>query len=452
MASLNDIVTVTITRTTVFPTQPGFVPAFFTYHTLWNDLVKRITDPSDLTALSVPTTAPMYIWSQAVFGQSPRPEAVIICKRTRVFTQVQVLTPLSAVAGDIYTFDVRTSTQSAWTTITRTVPGASSLTAEGTAIAALISAAIGADGTSASVAGVITNTAVAGKIIEFRNLPKLALMTVSDTTTDPGIASDFADCNAASALGGSSVSYFGVTLDQAGKATILALAAAVESTQQFLIARTSDSACATSASNDVMSTAKASAYSRTAIVFAQYATHDYRDGALFGKILPYTPGTITAAHKTLAGIHADTLSSGERGYILGKNGSTYETISGTNELFEGMCASGDFMDTIFGQTELAAAMQLAVFINFLSQLKVPYTDFGIQGVGSIMQSVLDARTAKGLGDPAFLAASPAPNVLLPKASAVSSSDKSARILKNAKWNATIAGAIHRANITGNLSL
>lgn len=453
MATLADIVSVSITRNTVFPSQPGFgTPALLAVHSFWNDLVKRITDPSDLVSLAVPTSHPIYLWSQAVFGQNPRPPAAVIGRRTRVFTQVIVLTPLSAVAGDKYIFSVA-PTSNVYTDIVRTVPGASNLTAEGTAIAALIATALGADATSVnSVAGVITVTMVAGKMANFKNLPAITRMTWSDTTTDPGIAADLADINAAAALGGSSVSFFGINIDQGGKLTILALAAAVESTQQLFIARTTDSACAQSGSSDVMSTAQASAYSRTAIIFAQYANDDYRDGAWFGKQLPDTPGTSTYAHKTLAGIHADTLSAGERAFILQKNGTTYETIAGINETFEGKVSSGDFIDTIAGQTELQAALQIAVYGNFLSKKKVPYTDFGIQAVQSIVDAVLAARTAKKPDDTSFLAADPAPTVTVPKAKDVSPTDKSTRVLNNVKFNATISGAIHRANLTGNISV
>lgn len=452
MATLNDIVQVNITRQTVFPTQAGFgTPGLLAYHTFWVPLVQSISQVSDLVTLGVPVSHPIYLWAQKVFGQSPRPPNAVIGRRANVFTQTQTLSPQSAVQGFVYNFNVTNATNVA-TAITYTVPGAATLTSVGTAIAALISAAIGADGTSASVAGVITDTASAGKMLNLTGLPPLSVMLVADTTADPGIAADFAAINAAAALGGPSVSFFGINVDQGGKATILALAAAVEATQQFFIARTSDTACGTSATTDVMSSVQTSAYSRTAVIFAQSATNDYRDGAWFGKMLPYTPGTATYAHKTLAGIAADTLASGEANFINQKGGTTYMTVAGINETFEGKCGSGDFIDTITGQTELTAALQTAVFGAFVTQQKVPYTDFGIQGVASIVRSVLKARTARKPGDTSFLAATPEPTVTVPTAASVSPSDKSARILRNIAFSATISGAIHRAIINGNISV
>lgn len=452
MATLNDIVQVNITRSTVFPSLPGFgTPGLLAYHAFWVPLVQSISALSDLVGLGVPTSHPIYLWATAVFSQNPRPPSAVIGRRANVFTQTQTLSPQSATQGFVYSFSV-TNASNVATAISYTVPGAATLTSVAAAIASLISAAIGADGTSAASLGVITNTAVAGKMLNLTGLPPLAQMLFADTTADPGIAADFAAINAAAALGGPSVSFFGINLDQGGKATILALAAQVEATQQFFIARTSDTACGTAATTDVMSSVQTSAYTRTSVIFAQSATNDYRDGAWFGRMLPYTPGTATYAHKTLSGIAADTLASSEADFINGKNGTTYMTVAGINETFESKCGSGDFIDTITGQTELQAALQIAVFGTFTTQQKVPYTDFGIESLATITRSVIKARTAKKPGDFSFLAASPEPLVTVPLAANVTGSDKSARILKNITFAAKIAGAIHRAVINGNISV
>ena len=451
MPTLDQIVPVTVTRQTVYPTLPGFgTPGLMAVHSYWADRIRTFQQLSELTEAGVSVNHPIYKWCTAVFSQNPRPTKVAIVKRLLPFTQTITLTPQSAVEGDVYTFTVANGSGVS-TDITRTVPSSSTLSAEGTAIAALIDAALGADGDAASVSGVITITMDAGVTCRLSNLPTLSKMLVAETTTDPGIGTDFAAALNAEQEN-ADLSFFSVDLDCAGKLTVVALAALVEATKKILVVQTSDTACATSATTDVMSTIKASAYSQTAIIFAQYTNADYRSGAWAGKLLPYTPGTATWAHKTLSGIHADKLRSSEADYITGKYGTTYQTVASTNLTYQGQVGDGDFLDNITGSFELEQACQLAVLGGFTTNLKIPYTDFGLQSVRSLLEGVVEARIAKGPGSLNFLASDPAPTVFVPAAANVSPADKAARIINGIVITAKIAGAIHRAPIQINLSV
>lgn len=452
MPTLDQLASVTVTRQTVFPTLPGFgVPGLLAYHSHWLDRVKTFADLEEMVAASVSVNEPMYKWATAVFAQNPRPEKVAILRRANAYTQTITLTPQSAAEGDVYSFTVGDAS-GASTAITRTVPASSTLSAEGTAIALLIDAALGTDGDAASVSGVITITMDAGKVCLLENLPPLSKMLVAETTADPGIVADFDACVTAESLAPLTLSFFSVDLDCAGKATIVALAAAIEASKKIGVFATSDTACATSATTDVMSTLKASAYSRSKLIFAQYSNRDYRSGAEVGRMLPTTPGSATWAYKTLAGIHADSLTSAESDYITGKYGTTYQTLASLNLTYQGQVPSGDFIDNIVASTELQQACQLAILTGFVTNEKVPYTAFGIETVRSLLEQVVDARTAKKAGDLKFLSNSPAPLITMPKIEDVSSADKAARILRGIVIQAYIAGAIHRGVLKINLSV
>ena len=52
----------------------------------------------------------------------------------------------------------------------------------------------------------------------------------------------------------------------------------------------------------------------------------------------------------------------------------------------------------------------------------------------------------------FIANDPAPTVTVPKAANVPPTDKTQRILKNVRFQATLAGAIHAINITGTVTV
>lgn len=451
MPTLDQLASVTVTRQTVFPTLPGFgTPALFAYHSYWLDRIRTFQQLTELVDAGVDTDDPIYKWSTAVFSQNPRPEKVAICRRALAYTQTITLTPQSATEDDVYTFTVADASGTS-TDISYTVLAAATLTTVGTALALLIDAALGTDGDAASVAGVITITMDAGKVCLLENLPPISKMLVAETTADPGIATDFTDIQLAEQES-DALSFFSIDLDCAGKATIVALAAAVEATKKILVVPTSDSACATSSTTDVMSTLKASAYERTLVIFAQYSNRDYRSGALVGKMLPATPGSATWAYKTLAGIHADSLRTSEADYITAKYGTTYQTIANVNLTYQGQVPSGDFIDNIIASTELQQACQLAIISAFVANEKIPFTAFGISCVRGVLEAVIDARTAKKAADKKFLANDPAPLIIMPAIADISAADKAARILRGVQIQAYIAGAIHRGVISINLSV
>jgi hypothetical protein len=79
--------------------------------------------------------------------------------------------------------------------------------------------------------------------------------------------------------------------------------------------------------------------------------------------------------------------------------------------------------------------------------KVPYTDAGIQAVRSEIIAQMDAGIARD-----FLSPDPEPTCTVPRASEVSAADKGSRTLNNVTFRATLAGAVHKVNIEGELNL
>lgn len=441
---IDTIANVTITKATTYPSSKGFGSVLFAcYHTAWNALVRSFSGATildELVDLGVPTYHPMYLGVQAMLSQSPRGKTIVIGRRQTAYTQTIKLSPKSAVEGVVYSFTVVTPAGVA-TPITYTVPAAATLTSVGTAIAALIDPIV--DLTATSVTGVITCTTAAGKFAIYKDLPAISLLGVEDTTADPGIASDLAAiANAAKTSG---ISWYGLTLDQGGAATVTAAAAWAESQVCLFVARSSDSKCADSLiTNDVMSTLKTSAYARTAVIFAASSTGDFRDLAWLSQGLTYDPGTATFAFKTLAGVPADKLLSGEESAVQAKRGTTYTEIAGVNVTFEGHTADGDYLDNTAAIDWAYSEIQIGIFAEKVASPKTPFTRAGIAQQKAVIAEVFERGLTLGSFD--------SYTVEVPDLDDTLAADRADRKLVGVTFTARLSGAIHKVNITGTIGV
>lgn len=105
------------------------------------------------------------------------------------------------------------------------------------------------------------------------------------------------------------------------------------------------------------------------------------------------------------------------------------------------------MDVMRGTDWLAARIQERVYALLIQNDKVPFTDAGIQAVKGEILAQLQAGVARD-----FLASDPEPTCTVPRAADVSAADKGNRQLNNVKFRATLAGALHKVTIEGELNL
>ena len=110
-------------------------------------------------------------------------------------------------------------------------------------------------------------------------------------------------------------------------------------------------------------------------------------------------------------------------------------------------AQGEFIDIVRGVDWLTSRIQEFVYSVLVNSNKVPYTDSGIAAIEAEIRRALQL----GIGNN-FIANDPAPTVTVPKSTNVPSNDKAQRILRNVKFQATLAGAIHAVNITGTVTV
>jgi hypothetical protein len=266
---------------------------------------------------------------------------------------------------------------------------------------------------------------------------------IAQDHADPGLATDLA------AIKLEDDTWYGLLHCFNSKACVQAIAAWAETAKKLFIAQTQDSAIATTVlagATDVAAALQTSAYARTVPIY--HPRNDKGiDSAWAGRCLPLDPGSESWKFKTLAGVPATQLTSTHRTNIKSKNCNYYEAVAGVNITAEGVVSAGEFIDVIRFRDWLEADMAAGIFAALVRPEKVPYTDGGIATIeAEVRASLQRGVNAGGLSD------NPAPAVTVPKVSTVASADKSARLLKNVKFTATLAGAIHAINISGNVSV
>lgn len=199
---------------------------------------------------------------------------------------------------------------------------------------------------------------------------------------------------------------------------------------------------------DIAAVTSAANYDRTAVIYHEDAQGDlipsWLETGWAGRLFPLNPGQATWKFKTIAGVSPSSLTTGQVTAVENKNANVYITVGGVNITQQGTVASGEYIDVIRGVDWLEARIQEAIFTELVNAEKIPYTDGGIQVIKSALDSVLDLAIRRGvLADYESSA---------PLASNISTADKLARTLPDITFSGTLAGAIHKVEVRGTVSV
>lgn len=440
--SLEDIVEVTITAATASPTRPGFGTPLIAASKLpadWGvNRVRSFQKLAELVDAGVATTDPVYLLASKIKSQSPCPKTFKVGKRALAPSQSLTLVCTSATEGDIYSLSIGVEGASA-TEVTYTVPNSATTTTVATALELLIEAVTGVS-SSSSTATITVTPATAGDLVRVQSWS--SNLTLTDATSDPGIATDL------DAIYAEDSDWYGLLLDSNSKAEVVAAAAWVETNKRIFVANSSDSACFNSGSTtDVAYVLKAAAYDRTAVLFDADDTMGGSAAAWMGKTFPYDPGSLTWSFKTLAGVSADALTTAKTSALANKKCNFYTTVAGLNVTQWGTVASGEFLDITHGIDWLESEMKIQVFAALVNNPKLPYTKNGINVIVGIMKGVLRAGVRAGLlADDEFL------TVTAPELADIDATTRGTRLLPDMEFGGTLAGAIHSTQLSGTLSV
>jgi hypothetical protein len=432
MATLNDIVQVTITSEVSAVQQAGFgVPLILSHSAAW---VERVREYASLAAVQVDfaVSTPEYKQASRVFGQNPRPPKLLVGRAALKPTLQIAVTP---VVLNSYAYRMKVN----GTEVVFTSDGSATLTE----IIVGLKAAIDALALPITVTDQTTfmrlqaNTPGAWFSVEATD----ANIGLAQTHADPGVATDLA------AIALERGDWYGLLTHFNSKAYVEGAAAWVQANKRLYVASTIDSAVrntVSSGTDDIGESLASLAYTKTALVDA-FSSEAFADAGVMGRCFPITPGEETWKFKTLAGVPVGVYTSTQRANLRAKRVNFYEATAGVNMLEEGYVSSGAFIDFVRFLDYLEARIQERVFGKLSIGNKVPYTDKGIAVVRNEIAGQLQTDEDRG-------ALAAGWSVSVPKAAAATTADRNARLLRNVTFNAVYAGAIHKVEIAGTVTV
>lgn len=443
--SLEEIVNVTITTNGRGVSRKSFgVPMVVGPHSHFVELAREYNLSTALASMvsdGFSVYDPIYKAVAALARNTPKPTKVIVGKLTTSYDQTFDLTvlPITAVGGEVFAFEI-VHPDGTVTSISYSATAAQDEDAIATAVAALVDAITGL--TASATLNVISVAADNSDEQWFVRELDTNLVEFLETTPDSSLA---ANVTAISAVNDD---WYGlINATPQSKARSLALAAHVETQEKILGVTTFDTDCGDQASTtDIMYALNAAQYFRTYCIYSE-SQGDHAAAVWMGNRFPFDPGSSTWAYKPLSGVTVDSLSAGFVSAVKAKSGNVYTTFAGLPVTEEGKMAAGEWIDVIRGRDWLVARIRERVFGLLANAPKVPFTDPGIDQV----KAQVAAQLQEGIGN-LYLAASPEPIVTAPLAADVSDANKTARLLPDVAFEATLAGAIHATNISGVLKV
>lgn len=178
----------------------------------------------------------------------------------------------------------------------------------------------------------------------------------------------------------------------------------------------------------------------------------YEHVAICARVASYTPGSETWAFKSLSLItpgefsNTDTMDANCENY--------YVCIAKKNVTQGGKVLGDEWIDTIRFRDWLKNKIQMNCFNVFVLNTKVAFTDGGISLLENATISALkEGRTNGGIADDSYDEDNnkvPGYTTSFPLAASISAAQKKSRNLKDAKWTAVLAGAIHCIELKGTL--
>lgn len=183
---------------------------------------------------------------------------------------------------------------------------------------------------------------------------------------------------------------------------------------------------------------------------------DYPECAWVGQNIPKQPGSTTFKWKRLNGQNASTFTKTQLTTIRTEHGQALQELSGAIYVNEGVATSGEFVDVIIGQDWVEDQLNTGLLSLFLNNNKVSLDDTGIAQVESVVRDVL-----KRAGDAGIVAKAASADdlklsddkvymsqVTVPLRANLSATDRANRALNGIQFVYYLAGAIHKVNVNG----
>lgn len=440
--SVPGYVTVTITRDSVGVARAGFgVPLILSYNAAWSgDRVRTYGSLVDV-GVDFAVTKVEFLAAEKFFGQSPRLQELKIAKGLLPPTQRYTISFGTPVANFTYKFNI----------VGEGFSGTAQFTSDGTPTdaelaAAAVTAINGVAGNNYIAAGAASPVTVTADLaggwfsIEVDNTC-IPHVTISQNHVDPGVATDL------TAIALETDEWYFLSTNYNSKLYVGAAAAWANAQVKQYIFDANDTSCPTvvvASADDTFEDLFDLALGRVSGGYHP-SPANFAAPALIGRCAPLDPGKVTFHGKTLQGVNPVALTGTHRTNVRARNAWSYERKAGRNLTFDGKVFSGEYIDVVRDLDFVDDDISKSIFEVIADADKVPFTDEGIALIEGALRGAMERAEAAKIFAPGW-------TITVPKAADVSVADKAARTVPDIKFAATLAGAIHAAEVLGVVSV
>lgn len=247
--------------------------------------------------------------------------------------------------------------------------------------------------------------------------------------------------------------FFAVLIESRTDADALELApvvSALPGLRQFWYVSSSADILDGAITTDIASQLKALNYDQARVIYHSNATL-YPDLAIAGRVLPITenatsaPGTAAWHDQPVVGITGDSFTASQRSSLEDKNCEFFIDVASASRTMGGKMAGGEWGDVMHGLSWLDTRLSEDVYQVLASAAdrlqKIQFTDAGIATIEATVRDRLTTAVNTGLLAEDF-------SVSVPTLDQTTAGDRAARVLKDVKFNARLAGAIKFVEING----
>jgi hypothetical protein len=445
MSDIPDHAQVDITAASATVSQAGFGLPLLVSHGTWpgagSELTREYSKQSDVEVDWAANT-PERLAAAAIFGQSPRPPKVVIGRGAAKPTQQFEFTP---VVINNYTYKLEINGLTAQYVSDGTATAAEITAGLKAAVDALALAVTTSQQAGNTVLRIVANVAGVWFRVKCLDRPNLPVL---QNHADPGMGTNLSN------IALERNDWYAIHTAFNSKLYIEAVALYANSNKKLYGAQTIDTAVPqtpNSGTDDVGESLKSLAYNY-AFTFYSPGVADFVDAGVFGARLPKLPGGETWKFAQLSGVPATSYTGTEIANMKAKNVNFFNPCAGVNITEPGVLASGRFIDFQRYLDYLVARIGERIYRVQVTNDKVPFTDDGIALIAAEVEGQLqsDAKRNPPVQQPAIDKDSIV--VTVPKALDVAQADRDARQLPGVDFSARYTGAIHKAIITGRVTV
>lgn len=200
-----------------------------------------------------------------------------------------------------------------------------------------------------------------------------------------------------------------------------------------------------------LATLKAQDYDRTFVIYHSAETAKYPDAAFVGARGSLPVGSVTWKFAKLIGITADDIGVSTVDTVDTGGGNVYVMRGGEPRTGEGKVVSGEYIDVIMAKDWVKINVENSVQKLLNNTPKIPFTNSGIAMIEAATINVLRGAFNQGIvatdddGLPLY-------STDFPTREETNPADRASRKLTGAKFSFELAGAVHKAAITGEITV